>query len=327
MRFSFACILSFFLLVTTVAALPVVAQQDTSISRRDLNDEVIELQARAKKVSPPHHPQAWGKTTPKKLPTKTKAERRTAHKAQQATAGKRRNDNFKRRRANLAKNGGRTAPVVSKRQGKVARKQAVNAKTKRVATKAKDKQAQAKKDLADRKKIGRAKFQDTRAKYQKTTHLPGRKTTFTTPGREKFTGADARRAVWNSHHFTGKSTNSKPAEFRNAGGSATNPHRIIKTMKGVGTEFPINHHKHGYQGRPQPVKVKGQTPVPENPGPARAIISKGKGGTYKFQGVVSHDETKKGKGAAAGEHAHHQVHPVKPRKGKGGVNLAGTALA
>ena len=73
-------------------------------------------------------------------------------------------------------------------------------------------------------------------------------------------------------------------------------------MEGTGTEFPINKHKYGYQGRPQPVKVKGQTPIPENPGPARAILQEVKNKEkktqrYIFQGVVSHDERKGGQGA------------------------------
>ena len=82
-------------------------------------------------------------------------------------------------------------------------------------------------------------------------------------------------------------------------------------MEGTGTEFPINNHKHGYQGRPQPVKTKGQTPPPENPGPARAILQEDKRShRYSFQGVVSHDEKKRGKGASAGEHAHHHIQGI-----------------
>ena len=104
---------------------------------------------------------------------------------------------------------------------------------------------------------------------------------------------------------------SQPATFRNAAGPATKPQRVIEGMEGTGTEFPINNHKYGYQGRPQPVKVKGQTPVLENPGPARVIMQEDKKShRYSFQGVVSHDEKKRGKGASAGEHAHHHIQGI-----------------
>jgi hypothetical protein len=77
-------------------------------------------------------------------------------------------------------------------------------------------------------------------------------------------------------------------------------------MKGAGTEFPISNHKYGYQGRPQPVRVKGQTPRPENPGPARTIVQERQKspGNYSFQGVVSHDERRRGQ---AGQHAHYRI--------------------
>lgn len=89
-------------------------------------------------------------------------------------------------------------------------------------------------------------------------------------------------------------------------------------MKGTGIEFPINDHKYGYQGRPQPVKVKGQIPLLENPGPARAIVQKRPNSpSYIFRGVVSHDETKQGLGASGGEFAHHHIAPKKHGGGDG----------
>jgi len=314
MRFLFACILSFFLLVTTAASIPAhrAGHRTSSPSCHDSHDDVVELHARTKKAPPPHHPSAWGKTQDKKLPAKSKQQRKADHKVQQAVSGKRRHDNHLRRQKNLA-NQGKAAPVKSRKEGRVARKQAVLAKKKKVQAKAKSTQLEAKKQLSQRKAAGRKKFDQTRKRYHGTDNLPNRKTTFTTPGGQKFTGADARRAVWNTHRFTGNPTNFKPAEFRNAAGSATNPQRVIKTMKGAGTEFPINNHKHGYQGRPQPVRVKGQTPLPENPGPARAIVQKRpKSPTYIFRGVVSHDERKQGKGVSAGEHGHHHIIGKKP---------------
>lgn len=82
-------------------------------------------------------------------------------------------------------------------------------------------------------------------------------------------------------------------------------------MEGTGTEFPISNHKYGYQARIQPVKVKGRTPVLENAGPARAILEEQKGSKrYIFQGVVSHDERKRGKGASGGEYAHHHIQAI-----------------
>jgi hypothetical protein len=320
MRFSFTCILSLFLLVTTAAAIPVPREGHpaSSLSRRDSYDDVVELYGRAQKAPPPHHPRAWGKTDNKKLPTKSKQERKEDHKAQQAVAGKTRNNNYLRRQCNLAKQG-KAAPVTTKKEGKAARKQAVLDKKVKVQAKAKSSQEAAKQRLADRKAEGRKKFDTTRNKYGATTNLPNRKTTFTTPGGQKFTGADARRAVWNTHHFAGEPTNQKPAEFRNIAGSSSNPQRVIKSMKGAGTEFPINNDKHGYQGRPQPVKVKGQKPIPENPGPARAIVQKRPNTRgYDFKGVVSHDETKQGLGASAGEHAHHQIVGQQPESNKRG---------
>jgi hypothetical protein len=316
MRFSFACILSIFLLVKTAATIPVPHEGHlaSSLSLRDSYDDVVELHARAKKAPQPHHPNAWGKTKDKKLPTKSKEQRKADHKVQQAVAGKRRHDNHLRRQGNL--NQGKTPPVKLKKEGRVARKQAVLAKKTKVQAKAKTTQLEAKNRLAQKKATNRAKFDTTREKYHATDHLPNRKSTFTTPGGKKVTGADARRAAWNTHHFTGNPTNRKPGDFRNAAGS-NNPQRIIKNMKGAGKEFPINNHKHGYQGRPQPVKVKGAKPRPENPGPARAIVQKRpKEPTYVFKGVVSHDERKQGQGAAGGEHAHHQIKRKKPQNKK-----------
>lgn len=89
-------------------------------------------------------------------------------------------------------------------------------------------------------------------------------------------------------------------------------------MKGTGLEHPINNHKHGYQGRPQPIKVKGQNPLPENIGPARAIVEKRpKSSTHIFRGVVSHDESKKSEGKNAGKHAHHNISPEHQGRGDG----------
>lgn len=232
MRFSFTCLLSFFLLVTTAAAIPVPREshQASSLSRRNSYDDVVELDARAKTPPPLHHPRAWGKTEDKKLPTKSKQQRKEEHKAQQAVAGKTRNNNYLRRQKNLAKQG-KAAPVTSKKEGHAARKQAVLAKKEKVQAKAKSTQLEAKERLAERKAAGRMKFDIARKKYEATESLPNRKTTFTTPGGQStfvlfvpdlksndsvrltaFTGADTRRAVWNTHRFTGSPTNYKVRE-------------------------------------------------------------------------------------------------------------------
>jgi len=162
MRFSFACILSFFLLVTTAAAIP-APRVGHPLSRRDSYDDVVELHARAKKAPPPHHPSAWGKTQDKKLPTKSKEQRKADHKVQQAVAGKRRHRDHVRKQKNL--NQGKAAPEKWKKEGRVARKQAVVAKKKKVQAKAKSTQLEAKQKLAQRKAAGRQKFDETRRKY------------------------------------------------------------------------------------------------------------------------------------------------------------------
>ena len=141
-----------------------------------------------------------------------------------------------------------------------------------------------------------------------------------------FTGADARRAAWNTHYFTRNPINfkvrgylyrtirdaytrvrSEPGEFRNRQGSTIKPQRVIKTMKGAGTEFPINKDKHGYQD-----------PLSEKVGPARAIVQKRPmSQTYIFRGVVSHDERTRGH---TGGNAHYHLFGKKPWNGKAGLD-------
>jgi hypothetical protein len=96
-------------------------------------------------------------------------------------------------------------------------------------------------------------------------------------------------------------------------------------MKGTGTEFPISKHKYGYQGRPQPVKVKGQTPRPEDPGPARAIVQERRKspGKYIFHGVVSHDEKTQGQD---GQHAHGHIPGEVQPESKKGLDKNGEAM-
>ena len=191
MRFSFTCILSFFLLVTrltTAVAIPTPREghhPTSSLSCRDSydhdDDHIVELYPRAKEAPPPHHPNAWGKTQDKKLPAKSKQERKADHEAQQADAKKKRQDNHLQRQKNLAKHGN-AAPVKSGEGTSQAKDQALHAKEQKVQAKATATQLKAKDQLAQKKAAGRAKFDKTREKYHGTDNLPNRKTTFTTPG-------------------------------------------------------------------------------------------------------------------------------------------------
>lgn len=187
MRFSFTsttCVLSISLLVTTAAAIAVPRDDHTvsSFSRRDSYDDVVELLARAKNALAPHHPKAYGKTEAKKLPTKSKEQRKDNHRIKQANAEKKRHETHERRQNNLAKHqqlpNGKKAPVKSI----VSKEQAVHAKKEKVQAKAKSTQLEAKERLHQRKEAGRMKFEITRTKYHATDNLPGRKDTFNTRG-------------------------------------------------------------------------------------------------------------------------------------------------
>lgn len=271
--------------------------------------------AKVKAAKP--HPLSYGGKKPKNRPAPgkpTKDQRRTAHNAQKVTAAAKRKTNFNNRQAQRAS---RNVPPYAGHKATKAQNQA--AKQSKNAAKHSRTQAKSKQNLADKKAKGRAFFGSTRDKYHATSNMPHRKATFTTPGgKNKFSGKDVRRAVFNSHHFSSHPTNGKPAEFRNAAnGPGGKVVPIIKKMKGHGTEFPINHHRQGYQGREHvPPSVNGapQKRVMENPGPARAIIQGGpdrnsmlhpvapsQNMRYKFKGVVSHDERH------GSSNAHHQL--------------------
>ena len=177
MRFSFTntCVLSYFVLVTTTAAIPAPREGHpvSTLSRRNLYDGVVELHARAKTAPLPHHPRAWGKTEVKKLPTKPKEQRKEDHERRQANAEKKRHEVYSRRKANLEKYG-KEALVKSS----VSKEQAVLAKKEKNQAKAKSTQLEAKKRLDQKITAGRMKFDITRQKYQATDNLPDRKTTF-----------------------------------------------------------------------------------------------------------------------------------------------------
>ena len=185
MRFSLTstCVLSYFLLVTTAAAIAVPRENHpvSSFSRRDSYDDV-ELYARAKTAPVPHHPKAYGKTEDRKLPTKSKEQRKEDHKIQQAKAEKQRQETHDRRQNNLAKHRqqlhGKEAPVKSI----VSKEQAARVKKEKVQAKAKSTQLEAKERLDQKIKAGRMKFDTTRTKYHATDNLPDRKTTFNTRG-------------------------------------------------------------------------------------------------------------------------------------------------
>ena len=177
MRFSFTntCVLSYFLLVTTAAALALPRDGHTPAPLSHLNTQ-------AKKAPAPQHPRAWGKTEEKKLPTRSKEQRKKDHEFQQVKADNKRQDNQERRKNNLAKHqpmlDGKATPVKLS----AANEQAALAKKERVQAKAKSTQLEAKERLRQRKEAGRMKFDTTRKKYHATDNLPSRKDTFTTPG-------------------------------------------------------------------------------------------------------------------------------------------------
>jgi len=164
-----------------------------------------------------------------------------------------------------------------------------------------DKALRTQQEANERKKAklaaGRDKFKDAAAAQKKTDGLPDRKTTYTALGGEKFTGKDARVAVFNSHHFANEKVNHKPVEFRNdVQGPPDNKHRPFPNMKGSGQEFPMVAGKsNGYQGRSDDIGV------------ARVITQKN-GDRTQFMGAVAHDSTKTKEDP--GRYDHHEMKPV-----------------
>jgi len=143
-------------------------------------------------------------------------------------------------------------------------------------------QAAANERQKERKQAGAAKFADAKKAYAATSHLPNRKKVYNVNEQinkkiqtVKYTGADARRAVFNSHLYKNNPVNFQPKVFENRPqGPKDNKSKPIPYMNGKGQEFPITQGHPGYKG--------------ERPGAARVIIQPTKTG-HKFQGVVAHN--------------------------------------
>jgi len=148
--------------------------------------------------------------------------------------------------------------------------------------KARNTQQRANEKQQERKAAGRTKFADAAAAHRATTNLPNRKHVYNVHEKVngkvqsvKYTGEDARRAVFNSHLHKNNPVNFQPKTFENRlQGPKDNKSKPIPYMKGKGREFPLSKSPAGYKG--------------EAPGAARVIIQPTKTG-HKFQGVVAHD--------------------------------------
>jgi len=143
-------------------------------------------------------------------------------------------------------------------------------------------QAAANQRQRERKQAGGAKFADAKKAYAATSHLPNRKKVYNVNEHVnkkiqavQYTGADARRAVFNSHLHKNNPVNFSPKVFGNRPqGPVGNKSKPIPYMNGKGQEFPLAKGHPGYKG--------------ERPGAARVIIQPTKTG-HKFQGVVAHN--------------------------------------
>jgi len=156
-----------------------------------------------------------------------------------------------------------------------------------------------------KKQNGQAKFGAAAAAHKATTNMPGRKQQFKVPGGgPKFTGKDARKAVFDSHMErqanAGKSkTQLKKSPLKNFGNSnhrepqPNKPHdtKSINHMKGSGHEFPLGD--------------------PVNKGPARVITQQTADGHTKFKGVIAHDVSR-----TAGDLGYNDHFQVKPTGSK-----------
>lgn len=143
-------------------------------------------------------------------------------------------------------------------------------------------QAAANQKQRERKQAGAAKFAKAKEAYAATSHLPGRKKVYNINEKVngkiqnvKYTGADARRAVFNSHLHKDNPVNRMPKIFENRPqGPAGDKSKPIPYMRGKGQEFPLTKGAPGYKG--------------EQLGPARVIIQPSKTG-HKFQRVIAHN--------------------------------------
>lgn len=134
----------------------------------------------------------------------------------------------------------------------------------------------------DRKAEGKKTFGAAAAAQKATTNLPNRKKIYNVNEKVngkvqqvKYTGADVRRAAFNSHLHKDKPVNFQPKTFENRlQGPKDNKSKPIPYMNGKGREFPLSQSPAGYKG--------------EKPGAARVIIQPTKTG-HKFQGVVAHN--------------------------------------